>query len=226
MNLGSGEAAQSDALWSTEGEFGSEVSDDLLVRIKAELEPGERLLWVGRSDPPPERFGWGYLLFGTIASFFFLLGSAAIADALGRFGRRPPEQSTMAAGLAFYGVAGVIVISVIASQIKSRADRRAAANVSYAVTDRRVISWVPEWQMGGVRVMSLPRGEIVDVMRVERPDGSGNLEFTRSEHAIRHNFRATELKNIPAVHRVELIIRKNLIANEEIVKKRDSNLDS
>jgi hypothetical protein len=101
------------------------LDDDLRARVKVELEPGERLLWAGRSDPPSERFGWGYFVFGAIAAFFFLLGSVATADAFGHY-----------------------------------------------------------------------------------------------------DFPSTELKDIPDVHRVELIIRKNLIMFEESGEARDRNVDA
>lgn len=200
--------------------------DDRSARIKAELEPGERLLWAGSSDPPPERFGWEYPLFGAIASLLFLLGTTALADAFGRFGRRPAEQSTVVGGLTFYGFSGAIVIALFANLIKGRAQRRAATNIFYAVTDRRTISWVPDVSLGGVRVRSLPRSQIVDVMRVQRADGSGNLEFVCSEPASRYNFHSNEFKDIGEVHRVEQIVRKNLIASEETVKERERNLDT
>jgi hypothetical protein len=204
-------------------ELKSGVDEVLRARIKAELEPGERLLWASPSNPPPEPFGWAYLFFGSIAGLLFFLGTAAIADAIGRFGRRPPEQSTLVSGLVFYGFAGVVVISLIASRIKSRIDRHAAANVLYALTDRRVISWVPDTQAGGVRVRSLPRGHILDVVRVERSDGSGKIEFACSEPAARYNFYTNELKDIPDVRLVEQIIRRNLIATEISGSERERN---
>jgi hypothetical protein len=206
-------------------EFESRLDDDRRACIKAELEPGERLLWAASSDPPPEGFGWGYLLFGAIAAFLFLLGTTALADAFGRFGRRPPEQPTVVGGLAFYGFSGAIVIALFAHLIKSRAERRAAANVFYAVTDRRMISWVPVVAMRGVRVRSLPKSQIVDVMRVQRSDGSGTLEFVCSAATSRYNYHSNEFKDIAEVHRVEQIVRKNLIASEETVKECDRNLD-
>ncbi len=205
-------------------DFESRLDDDRRARIKAELEPGERLLWAASSDPPPEGFGWGYLLFGVIAAFLLLLGTTALADAFGRFGRRPPEQSTMVGALAFYGFTGAIVIALFANLIRSRAQRRAAANVFYAVTDRRTISWIPDVAAGGVRVRSLPRSQIVDLMRVERSDGSGTVEFVCSETASRYNFRSNEFKDIADVHRVEQIIRKNLIASKETTNDIDRDM--
>jgi hypothetical protein len=207
-------------------EFESCLDDDRRARFKAELEPGERLLWAGSSNPPPERFGWEYLLFGAIAAFLFLLGTTALADAFGRFGRRPPEQPTVVGGLTFYGFSGAIVIALFANLIKSRARRRAGANVFYAVTDRRTISWVPDVSMGGVRVRSLPRSQIVDVMRVQRSDGSGTLEFVCSAATTRYNYHSNEFKHINEVHRVEQIVRKNLIASEETMKECERTLDT
>jgi hypothetical protein len=206
-------------------ELSGQLDGDMCARIKAELEPGERLLWAGSSNPPPERFGWGYFLFGAVAAFLFLLGTATLADAFGRFGRRPPEQSSMVGGLFFYGVAGIIVIAIFGSMTNDRIKRRAAANVLYTITDRRVISWVPDSQAGGVRVRSLPKGHILDVVRVERSDGSGKIEFACSEPAARYNFHTNELQDIPNVRRVEQIIRRNLIAGEISRNECERNFD-
>jgi hypothetical protein len=197
------------------------LDDDESAQIKAELEPGERLLWAASSDPPPGQFGWGYILFLVIAAFFFLLGTTALADAFGRFGRRPPEQSTMVSALVFYAVAGVVVVAIIASRINEDINHRAAGEVLYAVTDRRAISWVPEVQARGVRVRSLPGTHIVDVMRVERSHGSGNLEFVCSAPSSRYNFHSNVFKDIVQVHRVEQIVRKNLISVEPMTRQRD-----
>jgi hypothetical protein len=190
------------------------LGDELRSRVKGELEPGERLLWSSRSVPPPAPIGARYFIFTAIALVLFALGLVAIAHALGT-----PRQlfanaeSTMPLGLFLCGVGGVMFALTVAVGWNSRVELHRKANVCYAITDRRAIVWLPEPQPDAVRVISLRRGRIKSVERVERSDGSGNLEFSwpRIHHS---SWRLSGFEHIPEVRRVEQIVRNNLMQDE------------
>ena len=55
-------------------------------------------------------------------------------------------------------------------------------------------------------------------MRIERPDGSGTLEFTRTLNDFDYYFHF-KFEHIPEVRRVEQIVRNNLMTNEPNAKR-------
>ena len=63
MLAGPNDHRMTDFSLAAEGELDGGLTDDLAARVKGELEPGERLLWAGRSDPPIEPIVRGVLRF-------------------------------------------------------------------------------------------------------------------------------------------------------------------
>ena len=59
------------------------LNDELRARVKSELEPGERVLWAGRSFPPRTPPGPGYYLVGAAALALLVFGAINFAHALG-----------------------------------------------------------------------------------------------------------------------------------------------
>jgi len=186
------------------------LTEDLRARVKCELEPGERLLWAARSDPPIEPVGWGFYLCSAIALLFLgvSLGTSVLGytDAQGH--DHVGDHSAMMLGLMYFGYGCVFVIGLVLFWRSRLRERRRKANGCCAVTDRRVIVWAPETKGDAIRVQALARGQFRNVVRVERPDGSGNLEFCSDSH---HCFT---FEHVPEVRRVEQIVRNNLIASE------------
>ncbi len=119
----------------------------------------------------------------------------------------------MPAGVSFLGFGGAFVIGlVVNSSIRVR-DRRRTATVCNALTDRRAIVWTPETDGDAVRVQTVARGQVGNLVRIERPDGSGTLEFSRT-HSDFDYYQRLKFENIPDVRRVEQIVRNNLMPNE------------
>jgi hypothetical protein len=87
------------------------------------------------------------------------------------------------------------------------AGRHRLVNTCYAITDRRVIMWTPEPRGDAVGVQALGRGQIKSLVRIERPDGSGHLEF----------YGRFKFTYVPEVRRVEQIVRSNLMTSEPSV---------
>src|SRR5262249_38111590 len=149
--------------------------------VKGELEPGERLLWAGRSAPPPAPLGQGYFIAGFVALLLLGVGVLIIAYAMGdHFRAHANRESPVPFGIILCGLGCATILGTIGIWFSNRAERRRQACVWYAVTDRRAILWTPERGSDAVRVQSVRRGEIRYVVRLERPDGSGDLEFTAS----------------------------------------------
>jgi len=191
------------------------LADDLRARIKAEIEPGERLLWAARSSPPPVPLDAG-TVFSVVAVVLLLAAVVGIfilrADAFGYL--RLPLKDGLFAGLLASLVGCALAIGKIYAWIKSRAEQRRRANVCYAVTDRRAVFLIPEPKTDAVRVIVLPRGEIADLVRVEHPDGFGTLELSTPSFAGRLPWYPLGFQNIPKVRRVEQIVRTNLMTSK------------
>lgn len=197
-------------------EVGDGLDELLRARVKGELEPGERLLWAGRSMPPRPRFGVAYFAWFTVAMLFLGFGLFGIIHALSA--PRPQfnnDDPSMAMGTALSVIGGIILTVTIASAVAKRLQAARETSVCYAVTDRRAISWEPEENGDAVRVHSWPKGRIGDVARVERPDGSGSLEFTLAKDT-RFYWPPAGFKHIQEVRRVEQIVRHNLTTNDDV----------
>ena len=186
------------------------LSDELRARIKRELEPAERVLWAARCDAPVEPFGPGFYIGGALAIFFLGMGLFLIAAS--RISRHSASESTLGGGLACLGFACLPITGLIAGWNGRCNNRRRMANTLDAATDRRVIIWIPEPKGDAVRVQTLGRGQFKNLVRIERPDGSGTIEF----HGMREEvdfgyFHAFTFAGIPDVRRVEYIVRNNLM---------------
>jgi hypothetical protein len=189
-------------------EFDNDLSDQLRARVKSELEPGERLLWAACSRVPPFRLGRGFLCFAVIALFLIVLGVNFVTYALWQ--PRAWEQY-MPGGVCFLGFGGAFVVGMVANLSIRLRDRRRIATVFNAVTDRRVIVWTPDTDGDAIRIETIARGQVGNLVRIERPDGSGTLEFSRT-HSDFDYYHRFKFEQIPEVRRVEQIVRSNLTA--------------
>ena len=194
-------------------DLASDLTDELRARVKSELEPGERLLWTSRAVPSPAPIGAGYWIASAIARGLLFLGLGAIAFALGEPRPFSHKDSTMPLGLFLCGGGSILLAVTMGVWWNRRVELRRKANICYAITDRRAIAWLPEPQPDAVRVISLRRGRIKNVERVERSDGSGNLEFSWPRVPY-PSWRLSGFEHIPEVRRVEQIVRNYLMQDE------------
>ena len=74
--------ANSDVL--NAADFSNSLDDELRALVKGELQPGERVLWAGRSRPPWQGPGLGSFLVGAIALICLGFGAVNLAYAFGR----------------------------------------------------------------------------------------------------------------------------------------------
>jgi hypothetical protein len=189
------------------------LSDELRARVKSELEPGERLIWADRSDPPLEPIGMGFYVLAAIAVISMILGTIGVLRP-----NRRPDDSAFTFGLIAWSIAGLIVIGLPAKMVSRDKQRRRDRAVCYAITERRAIIWTPESKGNAVRIRTFPRGEIRSLVRVQHPDGSGSVLF--NSEASDENFyvpiewRSPGFLHIADVRRVEQIVRNNLIGSD------------
>jgi hypothetical protein len=191
-----------------EDDFGDGLREDLRARVKAELEPGERLLWVARSLPPDVATGMGYFIAFGIGLLLVACGVGVLSFSFGR--QSVPTSDSIVGGIVLMLLGCATDVGTIWARVRAGVERIRQANTLYAVTDRRAISWVPEAKDDAVRVHSLGQGRIKDVSRVEKPDGTGTLEFTLTPQTLEYPAHKEEFKYIPEVRRVEQLVRNHL----------------
>lgn len=200
-------------------EFNAGIDTDVRAILKGELEPGERLLWAGRSNPVAERVGLGFILFSATAVILSVLGVIGIAAYLIAQRHNHLDENSIGVGLLFLGIACVIVIGLIANWAGRRTEFRRKANMLYAVTDRRAIVWTPVRKGDAIRIKTVERGQVMTVERLQRSDGSGNLFFSsgRGQLSPDEDFEWHEFGfiDIHDVRRVEQIVRNNLVSTEK-----------
>jgi hypothetical protein len=215
-------------------EFGDGLAEDLRARVKAELEPGERLLWAGQSAPPPVRMNPPFLVALGVGLAFLAAGviiiSVASRDSRVPGGNGPiafrtqsDTQPAIGVGIGLIVMGGITLAFAIGGHVAQRFARTRQRDTCYAVTDRRAIAWIPDAKSEGTRVLSLPRGHIRTVVRVERPDGSGSLELTLVHYSPYHEFQQEGFKSIPDVRRVEHVVRNHLTAPDTIPTNPDAS---
>jgi len=201
-----------DAALAAAGELGEGLADELRFRFKGELEPGERLLWAARSDPPFEPVTAGYYVCAAISLVCLAVG---VAIAVPRGNRHFNDGSEVTGALVFLGIGCLFLIGLIAAWNSRRTERRRYRDTCYAITDRRAIVWSPEPKGAAIRVQTISRGQVRNLVRIERPDGSGSLELYAERDNVDFEWHPFGFKHIPEVRRVEQIIRNNLIKSEQ-----------
>jgi hypothetical protein len=207
-----------------EAALGDDLPDDLLARIKAELEPGERVLWAAKSLGPHRESGspWGCLGW----SLFFLAVSASaffLTYGPPRSRVREIEGFLLSAGL----LAGIVGISFVAVTMVSWVSnlRRSWTTKPpwHALTDRRAIVWESQVGSAGIAVHAYARGTVKGIHRIEFPDGTGDVIFSTSQipaYEIQCGFL-----RIPEVIRVEGLTRDYLLDIASAENRRSDRID-
>jgi hypothetical protein len=192
------------------------IEPDLRRAIDAELDAGERIVWL--RQPVPWMLWRGtliVLIFGlpwTAFAIFWTLGAAGLvgsgARATGWWAWVFPMW-----GLPFIFI-GLVMLS--APYWTARAARRTV----YVITDRRAIVWIPKaW--GEKEVQSFEPKRLLSITRTQRANGSGDLVFEQfretrgsSTTTIRRGFMG-----LADVRDAETVLRETLLrAYEERTK--------
>jgi hypothetical protein len=196
------------------------LNDELRARVKGELDPGERLLWAGWSFPPPAHAGVATFVVGAVALVLLGIGIIGFAHTMSRT-RARPEEGSMLIGYLGCIVGSFMAVGLIGGTYGRHRARRRETNVSYAVTDRRILMWKPEEYSDGIRIDTLQGPQIQGISRIQRPDGSGDLESYGVQllEGSHWNYPGPAFKHIPEVRRVEQIIRNNLMRDEKATRE-------
>jgi hypothetical protein len=189
-------------------EFHGDLTEQLRARVKGELEPGERLLWAARSLGEPFALGTAFLIVAGVAVVLLAIATWLIAfpSAWGHF---DADRATKGFVCGAFGL--VLTLGLLANLFSRRVARSRMTRVCYALTDRRAIIWVPEPRSDATRVYTILRGRIKSLVRVERPDGTGDLEFSVTDSFPDFHWYPLAFKRVADVRRVEQIVRNNLI---------------
>ncbi|OJW13675.1 MAG: hypothetical protein BGO49_29545 [Planctomycetales bacterium 71-10] len=185
----------------------SDDFDDLAADLKADLWPGESLLWSERPAlPRMRRIRPIPLLF--VAALTGLSG-VSLAGMLGVLHREsiPPEAVLIGFGLAPLVLGGLIAVDVARRSCGWAARRWALARTVYAMTDQRVIIGRYD-ATDGLRSYSLIPGMIADTSPFEYADGTGDLVFEGVESSAR---RAVGFFGIRRVRSVDRLLHETLI---------------
>jgi hypothetical protein len=167
--------------------------------IEPDLEPGERLLWVGQ--PEPRRAAQqmlGILIFGvpwTVAALCF---------------GQPWSWDHFPSPL-FSGLFVLVGVLICCTPLVSYWE---AQRTTYGLTDRRVLIFVHGWR--GKREAYRP-ADLCPAERRELPDGSGDLLIARRQEKDSDGHpRTVEVKlvGIPQVREVERLLRQLLSRSE------------
>jgi hypothetical protein len=212
MSVGSTRDLDDGIFTAAANEFDGDVNEELRARVKAELEPGERLLWESLSHPPRARIGAGILFLFATALVFLFFGVMAVGHS---FGHVAPDGGTMPLGIFLCTAGCLFLLGATSGWYSRRVERRDLSRVCYAVTDRRIVVWVPDSKQHATRVYTVPKGQVKNLVRVERASGFGDLEFSSGADHVDFRWYPFGFKHIPEVRRVEQIIRNNLMSTEQ-----------
>lgn len=208
---------------ANDGEFGDGLEEHLRARVKAVLEPGERLIWTGRGHPRP---------LATIPVFpalfaAFLCGTSgfALTVLFGIFGFRPMDRDMVfLLCLAPAVLGGVAVVGMASGWARHRFSQWRIARSVYALTDQRAIvgrpwrgdivyfSWVAE-PFHDARCA----GWFHDIRCIEYGDGLGSIYFLQYGEVSMPDFG---FEGIREADRVEAMIREVLL-REKVLSGAD-----
>lgn len=184
------------------GDDGPSAED--LARVRAEVAPDERLLWVGKPGRDPGSRGGSIVAFGLILllgavgmRWFAASEDPAVGDPTWLF-----LGALVALELACFLAIGLMIYALV-----RRANRARRRITLYALTDRRAIIWRPAGRPGGVEVAMFRRGGVHEVRRVEFPDGSGDLRL----YPTADSGAMTVFARVPAIVAVERLARQALL---------------
>jgi hypothetical protein len=185
-----------------------ELAQDVRGRVKAELEPGERLLWAGAPVLLPARTSRAFWFGVTTVVVCTIVACVAFVTVPLRFPHSGEGLSVV--GLVSTLVAFATLLGTIAGASTRAGERAKRSGMLYALTDRRAIIWVPDVAKGMVAVHSIPRGSLAQVHRLERPDGSGDVVFTFARGDLWWP-APSAFESVPDVRRVEEQVRRTLV---------------
>jgi hypothetical protein len=200
-------------------EFLDPMPDEHRRRLAEELAPDECLIWAAMGKPKIYRPGVLFTAGGLFGLMLLGLALIGFSSVFGWVPGSPRDKDPPLIALLFLSVlAGLIWLGMIAFWSGKRGDTVRSANTLYALSDRRIILWLPSpAKAGAVEVHSLGRGAVAKVHRLEYDDGSGDVVLTTRIERQRLDPDALpmperyEIRDIAKVRHVEDLVRTMLL---------------
>lgn len=201
-----------DGPWFDLGTTLDDLPDDLRARIKAELAPGERLLWAAKGDPTRKPGVMGPLIGGLVAAVFLTVGSVNLAAAFNILARPAGSgEGPIVLGSVLVIIGFLCGVGTVVGWFFRRSERRQVTGNLYVLTDQRAILWKPVAGTAAVEVHTIGPGAIKKIHRLELPDGSGDVIFAADDE---ESWEQPSLLGVREVRRVEELIRRTLLRHE------------
>jgi hypothetical protein len=197
-------------------ELDGELSDDLRSRVKAELDPGERLLWVARPifKPPPLR---GVFIGAVVAGVYLLFFVPSLPYLIAIVINARDAPGALILGLGLFLIWFVVLLYTLGAWRHRKVQIATMLGTIYALTDHRAITWIPTGRKGAITVSSFPSGTLKSIHRIERPDGSGDVLFNASRTVFVEDmiWEPPGFRNVADVRQVERHLRRILTLEPE-----------
>jgi hypothetical protein len=175
------------------------------ARLKAELRPGEKVVWASGSVHDPRNPDGGCLVPTAIAAAL-----SALVGAIGMASGLDPENRSGSDKALVLGVGGIVFcfllsLGLIYSGYAAWGNWGKRRRRLYALTDARAIFWEPG-DGRSVVVFHLEHRQIQRVWRVEHPDGAGDVVLRATVPGPQHDRQQTFF-GVPETRRAEDLAR-------------------
>ena len=127
---------------------------------------------------------------------------------------RLASADSLSAGWGNVVLGSVLALGLFGIRMSRHAERSRQTRVCYALTDRRAIIWVPEAKSDATRVYNIAPGKLAGLVRIERPDGTGDLVFSMGEQSPDFHWYPFGFRGVAEVRRVDQIIRNHLLRDD------------
>ena len=201
-----------------------ELSEKWRQRVQEELDPEEQVLWMGSPDPARTAGRPLSTPAGRVGLVTFATAVAWVLLAAQLVGPPRPGYPWFILLPALFPVLAFAVLAVwMPGGLTGRRLPHRASHTLYLITDQRVA--ILE---GGrpMKVRSLASAQLTNLVRRQRPDGSGDLVLTREPGTLSEGWaggsnwaayawREIGLFGLADVRAVERVIRQRLLRNDQ-----------
>ena len=200
-------------------ELAGSLSDEQRAALKAELTPGERILWIERAGAPPTP------TVGAFPAFFaaVLCGCSgfALMVLFGIYGALDLHPAEMAffLGLAPAAISGMIVLGLVTQRVHHERTKHRLSRTFYALTDRRAIVGSDARIHGEVAIGFFAREMFDDTRCIEYGNGSGDVFFVSRDDVV---WPEWGFLGISAAKHVETLVRQVLLGKGPVLELEET----